>query len=128
MILARLVLLTLHRRSVGLANGSIEMQKTYRNPLTRPDTLLGVCQAIGEDFGFNPIYLRVALALGLLWNPTAMFVAYFALGAAVLISRLIAPNPKSSKTVGAEASSVTGARAPEKADHEAADEDLAVAA
>ena len=25
----------------------------------RTHTILGVCEAIGEDFGFNPIFLRV---------------------------------------------------------------------
>ena len=29
--------------------------------IARDDTLLGVCFALGEDFGFNPVYLRVPL-------------------------------------------------------------------
>ena len=28
----------------------------------RPDTFFGVCEALGEDFGFNPIFLRVTFA------------------------------------------------------------------
>ena len=28
----------------------------------RPHTIFGVCEAIGEDFGFNPTFLRVPLA------------------------------------------------------------------
>ena len=28
----------------------------------RSHTILGVCEAIGEDFGFNPTFLRVPLA------------------------------------------------------------------
>ena len=28
----------------------------------RSHTILGVCEAIGEDFGFNPNFLRVPLA------------------------------------------------------------------
>ncbi|MEA3011668.1 MAG: hypothetical protein QOD42_213 [Sphingomonadales bacterium] len=60
----------------------------------REDTLFGVCEALGEDFGFNPLFLRAALALGLLWNPLVMIYAYLGLAAVVLVSRLIAPNPR----------------------------------
>ncbi|TMJ11209.1 MAG: PspC domain-containing protein [Alphaproteobacteria bacterium] len=58
------------------------------NPLTRPDTMFGVCQAIGEDFGFNPIYLRLIFGGLLLWNPVAVIAAYAVLGAVVGLSRL----------------------------------------
>lgn len=54
--------------------------------------LLGVCACLGEDFGFNPLWLRIAFAVALLWNPTAVIVAYVTLGLIVLASRLIAPN------------------------------------
>ena len=33
-----------------------------RSIIARDDTLLGVCQAIGEDFGFHPNFLRVLFA------------------------------------------------------------------
>jgi phage shock protein PspC (stress-responsive transcriptional regulator) len=62
------------------------------NVFTRPDTLLGVCQAIGDDFGFNPNWLRITLALPLVWQPTLMFTIYAALGALVLTTRLLIPN------------------------------------
>jgi phage shock protein C len=61
----------------------------------RPHTILGVCEAIGEDFGFSPILLRVPFAVSVLWSPTIAIAAYFALGALVLVSRLLAPKPKS---------------------------------
>ncbi len=60
----------------------------------REDTLFGVCEALGEDFRFNPLWLRAALAIGLLWNPLAMIYAYLGLAVVVLISRLLAPNPR----------------------------------
>jgi phage shock protein PspC (stress-responsive transcriptional regulator) len=60
----------------------------------RGDTLLGVCEAVGEDFGFPPNILRIAFAVMLLWNPTAVFCAYLALGAIVLLARQILPNPR----------------------------------
>lgn len=59
-------------------------------PLRR-DTMLGVCEAIGQDFGFNPNWLRVALGSLVLWNPWGAFAVYLALGLVVGLSRLIAP-------------------------------------
>lgn len=60
----------------------------------RSHTILGVCEAIGEDFGFNPIILRVILAAGVLVNAEVAIGAYFALGVVVLVSRLLFPKPK----------------------------------
>ena len=60
----------------------------------RPDTLLGVGEALGQDLGFNPIWLRIAMAVGVLWNPWAMIAAYVALGVAVAIARWLTPAPK----------------------------------
>jgi phage shock protein C len=61
---------------------------------SKPDNLLGICNALGEDFGFDPLYLRIALAVGMLFSPVAMFGIYGAMGIIVLASRLIAPNPR----------------------------------
>ena len=60
----------------------------------RAHTILGVCEAIGEDFGFNPVFLRVPLAASVLWSPLWAIAAYFALGAVVLLSRVLFPKPK----------------------------------
>ncbi len=62
--------------------------------IARPDTLFGVCQALGEDLGFNPLILRVTLAVPLVWMPFQMFAVYAALGLVVLGSRLLFPNPR----------------------------------
>ena len=59
----------------------------------RNHTILGVCEAIGEDFGFNPVLLRVPLAASVLWSPLIAISAYFALGAVVLVSRYLFPKP-----------------------------------
>jgi phage shock protein PspC (stress-responsive transcriptional regulator) len=61
--------------------------------IARDDTLLGVCFALGEDFGFNPVYLRVMLALVVLWSLPAAIGAYAALGVLVAFSRWLAPDP-----------------------------------
>ena len=71
------------------------------NVLTRDDTFFGVCQALGEDFGFSPNYLRVVFGVGLLWNPLAMVAAYAAAGVVVAASRWLVPNPKAPKAVEA---------------------------
>ena len=58
-------------------------------PLTlRNDTLLGVCEAIGQDFGFNPLYLRLAFIAPLFLAPAASIAAYLGLGVIVAATRL----------------------------------------
>jgi phage shock protein PspC (stress-responsive transcriptional regulator) len=53
------------------------------------DNLLGICHAIGEDFGFNPFWLRLPLAVGIIARPEIVLCVYVALGLAVLASRLL---------------------------------------
>ncbi len=62
--------------------------------IRRDDTFLGVCQAVGEDFGFNPVFLRIAFALPVIYAPMATIAAYLGLGLVVLLSRLLAPRPR----------------------------------
>ena len=69
------------------------------NPLFRPDTLLGVCQALGDDLGINPLWLRVPLASAILFTPIGAVGTYLFLGLLVLVSRLVFPP----KLVAAEA-------------------------
>lgn len=56
------------------------------------ENLFGVCAAIGEDFGFNPLWLRIALGVSMLWNPVAVVAIYAWMGIAVLASRLLFPH------------------------------------
>ncbi len=62
------------------------------NLLLRYDTMLGVCEAVGEDFGFNPNWLRLAFASVLLFAPVAVIGTYLGLGLAVAFARWISPN------------------------------------
>jgi phage shock protein C len=78
------------------------MQETQPALPLRDHTVLGVCEAIGEDFGFNPIWLRILLASFLIWKPVEVVGVYFALGVLVMISRLLVPNRRS-KAAGAAA-------------------------
>ena len=57
----------------------------------RPHTILGVCEAIGEDFGFNPTFLRIPLAVSVIWNLPIALATYAGLGLVVLASRLLFP-------------------------------------
>lgn len=63
------------------------------NPATasyhQPDNLLGICHRIGEDFGFNPLWLRLALGCSFVFAPVAVVAAYLAMGAVVIVSRLL---------------------------------------
>ena len=63
------------------------------SPIRRPHTILGVCEALGDDFGFNPLYLRIAFAAGLFFSATWVIATYLGLGAIVAISRWVSPVP-----------------------------------
>ena len=61
------------------------------NVESNPDSLFGVCQAIGEDFGFNPFFLRLGfLGLGFFSIPVSV-AAYALLGIGVATSRWLFP-------------------------------------
>jgi phage shock protein C len=70
-------------------NGQDEDRKVAL-PL-RNDTFLGVCEAIGQDFGFNPNWLRIAFAPLIIISPVATIGAYLALGGVVAASRWLFP-------------------------------------
>jgi phage shock protein PspC (stress-responsive transcriptional regulator) len=70
------------------------MQNARTWLIARDDTFLGVCEGLGEDLGIHPTFFRVAFSVSLLWNPAAVVAAYLGLGAIVMVSRLIVPNPR----------------------------------
>ena len=57
----------------------------------RSHTILGVCEALGEDFGINPAWLRIPFAASVLYSPLGAIAAYLVLGLVVLGSRLVFP-------------------------------------
>ncbi|HEV2599039.1 PspC domain-containing protein [Sphingopyxis sp.] len=67
------------------------MENETTNLFRRRDTFFGICEAVGQDFGFNPLWLRLAFIAPLFFFPAQTFMAYFALGLVVLASRLIFP-------------------------------------
>ena len=85
---------------------------TNQTPLPlRNDTILGVCEAIGEDFGFNPLWLRLAFVATIFFAPVAGLAAYLGLGLVVAATRYFAPNkPASEQLVDAKAVEVVEQR------------------
>jgi phage shock protein C len=70
-----------------------EQNMTNQTPLPlRHDTILGVCEAIGQDFGFNPLWLRLAFIVPVFFAPSLAIAAYLGLGLVVAATRYFAPN------------------------------------
>ena len=57
----------------------------------REDTMLGVCEGLGQELGVNSNLLRIACALALFWNPMATIVGYVTLGALLALLRWAFP-------------------------------------
>jgi len=62
------------------------------NLLLRNDTVLGVCEAIGNDFGFHPNWLRLTLASLFYFFPAGVIGTYLGLGIVVAFTRWVAPD------------------------------------
>lgn len=82
-----------------------EKNMTNQTPLPlRSDTVLGVCEAIGQDFGFNPTWLRLAFIAPIFFAPYAAVGAYLGLGVIVAATRLLFKDkPASEQVVEAKA-------------------------
>ena len=68
------------------------MQRRQPSLPFRNDTILGVCEAIGQDFGFHANYLRILFAGLFYFNPLAVSAVYGGLGLVVFLSRWAFPN------------------------------------
>lgn len=79
------------------------MDNDTTNLFRRRDTFFGICEAVGQDFGFNPLWLRLALIAPLFFFPVQTFAAYFGLGLIVLASRLLFPAPAAAPSVSTAA-------------------------
>lgn len=69
-----------------------QMTTPTTNLMLRGDTILGVCEAIGQDFGINPNWLRVAFCAPIFWNPAAVIGGYLVLGVLVAATRFAFPD------------------------------------
>ena len=54
----------------------------------KPDNLFGVCHAVADAFGIEPLYLRLAIMALMLANFEVALVVYGVLGLAVLAGSL----------------------------------------
>ena len=80
---------------------------TNQTPLPlRNDTILGVCEAIGQDFGFNPLWLRLAFIAPLFFAPLWTFVAYLGLGVVVATTRWLVRDKKAPEVVDVQATEI----------------------
>lgn len=87
----------LHLVASATAIAGAKIMTTQTGPLATPkDNLLGICNAVGEDFGFDPLWLRLALGAAFVLQPVGVVIAYLALGLVVLVSRLAFPNARAS--------------------------------
>jgi phage shock protein C len=77
------------------------------NIFIRNDTIFGTCQAIGDDFGFNPNWLRVPLATLVVVSPFGVIGAYLALSLLVLLSRTIFRAKEAPATLTVETAETT---------------------
>ena len=82
--------------------------KRYQ-PAARNDTMLGVCQSIGDDFGIHPNILRVAFGVGLIVQPVASIAGYLALAVVIALSHWAFPKPRPDFE-GAEIADIAPAR------------------
>ena len=85
----------MHDAQIALQDDAAPAQSAVvRKPnlMLRNDTILGVCQAIGDDFGFHPNILRIVLSLGIFWNPAYVIGGYLAAGLVIALTRWIFPD------------------------------------
>jgi phage shock protein PspC (stress-responsive transcriptional regulator) len=73
-----------------------------QSAIARDDTLLGACYAVGEDFGFNPLWLRLLFAFAIFWSPPITLAAYAALTALVTVTRWLVPDPVPTEAAAVE--------------------------
>jgi phage shock protein PspC (stress-responsive transcriptional regulator) len=93
--------------TAATAQQDVSIQTAEQEPALpfRSDTFLGVCEAVGQDLGFHPNWLRIPFAAMILWNPPVIIASYLALGCVVAVSRLafpdrVAAQPKAAAPVG----------------------------
>ncbi|QIL02703.1 PspC domain-containing protein [Sphingomonas sinipercae] len=60
----------------------------------RNDTMLGICQGLGEDLGIHPNLLRVMFGAIVFFDVKLAVIAYLTVGVFVAASRYFFPKPK----------------------------------
>ena len=85
--------------TAATAQQDVSIQVAHQEPALpfRGDTFLGVCEAVGQDLGFHPNWLRIPFAAMILWNPPVIIGSYLALGCVVAVTRLAFPDRVAAK-------------------------------
>jgi len=78
------------------------MQFISNSLFSRSDTIFGVCQALGQDLGINANWFRVAFATAVVFNLEYALIAYFGIGALVMISHLVFRSPVAAEPAAVE--------------------------
>ena len=68
------------------------MPQTPTNLFARPDTMLGVCEGLGQDLGIHPNLLRIAFGAAIFFAPMAAVAVYLSLGLLVAATRYAFPD------------------------------------
>lgn len=98
------------------------MTQALPNLFRRQDTLFGTFEGIGQDFGINPLWLRLGFVVPLFFFPAATLLAYLGLSVAVFAARWFFPD----KAIAAPAQPVVAIAA--EAQMKPAEQEMALAA
>lgn len=82
---------------VSIARFGSEKMNDKPAPAAHRDNLFGICHALGETFGFNPLVLRIVLLAAVMANAEATLIAYFSAGIAVLIAKIATRNSRNTE-------------------------------
>ena len=85
------------------------MRNQSGNLFLRDDTFFGVCEGLGEDLGIPSNLFRMTFALLFFYSPAAAVGGYAGLGLLVLLTRIVAPNPRPIARQAAQAEPVAPA-------------------
>lgn len=92
------------------------MTKPLFSLVNRPDTFLGVCEGLGEDFGVNANLFRLAFGVAVLFSPVVVISIYVALGVLAALTRWAYPSPVRQPEVAPASAPLTGDNDAEQAD------------
>jgi len=67
-------------------------------PTPKKDNLFGICNALGEDLGIDPLWPRLLFATTFIFDPAVVIASYFAIGALMLVVRFAFPRPRPART------------------------------
>ena len=88
------------------------MTQALPNLFQRHDTFFGIFEGLGQDFGINPLWLRLGFVMPLFFFPFQTITAYLGLGVVVFASRWMFPDKVVAAPVEVEAPAAVEAPKP----------------